>query len=69
MAKTPVHVERLIQEKGLFGARKAEEILRISAETLRRAEKEGKLVPFRTVGGHRRYNLSMLREYLENSRR
>jgi hypothetical protein len=26
------------------------------------------LVPYRTPGGHRRYSLDMLNEYLENSR-
>jgi len=31
--------------------------------------KEEQLVPFRTPGGHRRYSLTMLDEYLEGSRR
>jgi len=35
---------------------------------LYRIEKEGKLTPFRTTGGHRRYSLAMLNEYLEKSR-
>jgi hypothetical protein len=31
-------------------------------------EIEGSLIPFRTPGGHRRYSLKMLNEYLEESR-
>jgi len=42
--------------------------LNVSLATLYRTEKEGKLTPFRTTGGHRRYSLAMLNEYLERSR-
>ena len=56
--------ERLI----LLNAREAAQYLRVSLFTLSRIEKEGGIVPFRTPGGHRRYSLRMLHEYLENSR-
>jgi len=52
----------------LLNAREAAQYLRVSLFTLSRIEKEGGLVPFRTPGGHRRYSLRMLHEYLENSR-
>ena len=40
---------------------KASEILGVSISTLRRWELEGKLVPERTVFGHRRYDLNQLK--------
>jgi excisionase family DNA binding protein len=52
----------------LLTAREAAQYLHISLFTLGRIEKEGLLVPFRTPGGHRRYSLEMLNEYLERSR-
>jgi excisionase family DNA binding protein len=52
----------------LLNAREAAQYLRVSLFTLGRIEKEGGIVPFRTPGGHRRYSLRMLHEYLENSR-
>ena len=55
--------------KRLLTAREAAEYLAISLDTLGRMDKEGQLVPFRTPGGHRRYSLAMLDEYLERSRR
>ncbi len=57
------------QGKRLLTARQAADYLGISLATLNRMDKEGELVPFRTLGGHRRYSLAMLDEYLENSRR
>ena len=53
----------------LLTAREAGEYLHISLLTLAKVEREGYLVPFRTPGGHRRYSLKMLNEYLERSRR
>lgn len=50
-------------------AREAAEYLRISLATLGKAENAGKLEPFRTPGGHRRYSLRMLNKYLDSSRR
>lgn len=52
----------------LLRAREAAEYLNVSLATLYRIEREGNLTPFRTSGGHRRYSLAMLNEYLERSR-
>ncbi len=54
--------------KHLLTAREAAEYLGISLATLSRMDKLAQLVPFRTPGGHRRYSLTMLDEYLEESR-
>ncbi len=53
---------------GLLTAREAAEYLHVSLFTLGRIEKESLLMPFRTPGGHRRYSLEMLNEYLERTR-
>lgn len=52
----------------LLTAREAARYLHISLSTLGKMEKERLLVPFRTPGGHRRYSLEMLNEYLERSK-
>jgi excisionase family DNA binding protein len=52
----------------LMTAKEAARYLRVSMFTLSKIENEGGLVPYRTPGGHRRYNLRMLNEYLNNSR-
>jgi len=52
----------------LLTAKEAAEYLRVSVFTLGRMDKQSLLVPFRTPGGHRRYSLEMLDEYLERSR-
>lgn len=52
----------------LLTAREAADFLNVSMFTLSKIEREGNLVPFRTPGGHRRYSLQMLREYLESTR-
>jgi len=57
------------QRMPLLTAREAAEYLHVSPATLGRMEKKGQLVPFRTPGGHRRYSLVMLDEYLAKSRR
>jgi len=59
----------LDEEMTILTAREAAEYLRVSLYTLRKMEKEGGLMPFRTPGGHRRYSLKMLDEYLEKSRK
>ncbi len=41
--------------------KKAAEILGVSADTLRRWDREGKLTTIKTEGGHRRYAISALR--------
>jgi excisionase family DNA binding protein len=53
---------------GLFTAKEAADYLRISLFTLRKIEQQGLIVPYRTPGGHRRYSVEMLNQYLENSR-
>jgi excisionase family DNA binding protein len=55
-------------EKRLFTAKEAAAYLRISLFTLRKIEQQGLIVPYRTPGGHRRYSVEMLNEYLEKSR-
>ncbi len=54
---------------GLMTAREAAKYLRVSMFTLSKIESDGGLAPYRTPGGHRRYSLSMLNQYLNNSRR
>ena len=58
----------MINRTALLTAREAASYMRISLFTLSKIERGGALVPFRTPGGHRRYSLAMLNEYLENSR-
>jgi excisionase family DNA binding protein len=52
----------------LLTAREAAQYLRVSLFTLSKIEKQGLLTPFRTPGGHRRYSVTMLQQYLEKSR-
>ncbi|MBC8263185.1 MAG: helix-turn-helix domain-containing protein [Anaerolineales bacterium] len=52
----------------LMTAKEAARYLRISLFTLSKMERDGGLVPYRTPGGHRRYSLRMLNEYLNSSR-
>ena len=56
------------QGRHLLTAREAAGYLCVSLATLYRMEKQGELVPYRTLGGHRRYSLAMLDECLERSR-
>lgn len=58
----------MVDLQGLMTAREAAAYLRVSLFTLRTMERTGHLLPFRTPGGHRRYSMEMLREYLEYSR-
>lgn len=58
----------MVAEMNLMTAKEAAAYLRISPFTLRKMEHMGMIVPYRTPGGHRRYSLEMLNEYLENSR-
>jgi excisionase family DNA binding protein len=53
----------------LLTAREAARYLNVSLTTLAKIEETGLLVPFRTPGGHRRYSLSMLEKYLEESQK
>jgi len=56
------------QRAALLTAREAAQYMRISLFTLSKIERQGALIPYRTPGGHRRYSIEMLNEYLENSR-
>jgi excisionase family DNA binding protein len=51
--------QSLEQGQYLLTASEAAEYLRVSLATLHRMEKKGQLVPYRTLGGHRRYSLTM----------
>jgi len=53
----------------LMTAREAAKYLRVGTSTLKKIEQEGGIEPYHTPGGHRRYRLSMLNEYLNKSRR
>jgi len=57
------------RQERLVRAREAAAYLGVSLVTLRRMEKQGVLSPYRTPGGHRRYSIEMLEDYLEGSRR
>ena len=57
-----------VERYSLLTAKEAAQYLRVSLITLSKIEKQGGIVPFRTPGGHRRYSVQMLNEYLENSR-
>lgn len=56
------------EEMTILTAKEAADYLRVSLYTLRRMERDESLIPYRTPGGHRRYSLKMLNEYLEKSR-
>ena len=56
------------EKQFIFTAREAVKHLGISLGTLRIIEDQGLLVPFRTPGGHRRYDKKMLDEYMERTR-
>ena len=51
----------------LYNISEAAKYLSVSASTLRRWEREGKLIPERTQGGQRRYPLSLLEPNFKNS--
>ncbi len=55
------------ERKVVLKAREAAEYLRVSLFTLNRIERQGLLTPIRTPGGHRRYTLEMLNQYMEDS--
>jgi excisionase family DNA binding protein len=58
----------MTERKVVLTAKECAQYLRVSPFTLRKMEQQGLIVPSRTPGGHRRYTLEMLNEYLENSR-
>lgn len=53
----------------IMSIQSAARYLGVSVATLRRMDKKGILIPFRTPGRHRRYSRQMLDRYLEDSRR
>jgi len=55
--------------RDLMNSREAAEYLRVSGFTLDKIERLGRLTPYRTPGGHRRYSRGMLNKYLSDSRR
>ena len=57
-----------IYTRRLLNAREAASYLGVSLNTLYRIEKDGELTPYRTPGGHRRYQVQMLEDYLEASK-
>jgi hypothetical protein len=58
-----------LEEAVLLTAKEAARFLHISLFTLNKIERQGSIVPFRTPGGHRRYSMAMLQEYLQTSRK
>lgn len=53
----------------LLTATEAARYLKVSDHVLQAAQRSGELQPYRTPGGHRKYTIRMLNEYLEKSRR
>jgi len=53
---------------GVYTIRQAAKFLGVSPQTLRRWEKQGKIIPQRTLGNARRYSKEMLEE-IKNARR
>jgi putative resolvase len=52
-----------------IGIREAAETLGVAPKTLRKWESQGKITSFRTIGGHRRYDLDALRKMIEEARK
>jgi putative resolvase len=52
----------------LLTTKQAADYLNVSADTLRKWNKSNKLVPLTTTGGHRRYQVELLDEYIGISR-
>lgn len=48
----------------LLNIKQASQYLNVSQDTLRKWEKNGKITPFKTVGGHRRFSVSELDKLL-----
>ena len=48
----------------LLNTKEASEYLNVSADCLRKWDKSGKLVPYKTAGGHRRYDEDLLKSFL-----
>ena len=50
----------------LYSTADVARLLRVDASTVKRWADSGKLVCFRTIGGHRRFNLNQIREFVVN---
>ncbi|MBP1647649.1 MAG: putative cobalamin binding protein [Bacteroidetes bacterium] len=50
----------------LYSTADVARLLRVDASTVKRWADSGKLVCFRTIGGHRRFNLNQIREFIAN---
>lgn len=61
-------LEGEIELQGLLTASETAKYLQVSRFTLNKIVAEGDLLPFRTPGGHRRFSLEMLDEYLQGTR-
>ena len=48
----------------LLNIKQASEFLNVTPDCLRKWNKSGKLVPLRTVGGHRRYDEDELKKFI-----
>lgn len=48
----------------LLNTKEASQYLNVSADCLRKWDKNGKLVPYKTSGGHRRYDEDMLKAFI-----
>ena len=60
--------KRVKDLQSLLSAREAADYLNISLSTLSIAEDKGMIQPYQTPGGHRRYSITMLNEYLESTK-
>ena len=55
----------LIEWDEMLSASNAADIIGVTTQTMARYEKEGKLIPaHRTAGGHRRYTLRQIEEFI-----
>jgi len=53
--------------KKYIGLKETSELLGVSTKTLQRWDSEGRLVPFKTDGGHRRYSYDKIINYYEDN--
>ena len=60
-------IEEILENTPVLTSKEAARYLRVSTFTLSRMDKD--ILPARTPGGHRRYTIAMLNEYLQGSRR
>lgn len=51
--------------ENLLNLTEASQYLNVHKETLRRWDREGKLIPLKTPGGHRRYKITDLEKFIQ----